>query len=1648
MKLAHNAILFAVIFLTLFLTACGGGGGGGGEGGDASNIYIVADPDQVQEVATGTFVVLDASNSTEKSGSEIHYHWTIINAPDGSQTSLDEEEKKSVNPSFVPDLDGTYEFELEISTEENGEKITSKQEVTVVANSGNVKPMAETLSNFETSKNSSVKLDASFSRDANGDELTYAWRVKTSPAGSAPTLSGATDEKPTLDVDIAGDYEIELIVNDGENNSTPKILIVTVTEGNARPIAVAGYDIYTKTSEPVTLDGSLSRDAENDTLSYSWFFASKPAGSSVSLTNSTSIKPSFAPDLEGAYVVSLRVNDGTNRDDNNNKRTSDIDNVLIVVAKADVNIPPVAHVDTEVSVYLGEVVKLTGSGHDEDGDNALLTYSWELLESPAGSSAELSGIDKKLTSFSADALGDFLVQLKVNDGTDDSEPVTATITVTLPPNNIPVANPGEDQTTYVNSTVELDGSASSDDDGDSLTYTWSLTSPEGSSAELNFTNGAKPSFTVDIAGIYTVTLIVNDNKDDSDPVSVTITGLVNNLPIANAGPDQPDTGQADIYVEDTVTLNGSESSDVDGDELSYQWSLVSGPSDVVLSDSTSVAPTFSAPATGDYEFSLVVNDGKQNSEPNSVVITVITTNQNPVASITTPVDNTEFITTDTIALTGSATDPEDGALTGTALAWTLHAQVTCAALECETPIAECTGESCSFGSVEVGEYVVKLTATDSGGLVDLKSVNIIVTEAENSGVPTITFVDSLEKGLVAYYPFNGNANDESGNENHGTVNGATLVEDRDGNVDSAYSFDGVDDFINLGNNESLDIPGSMTVTVSVRFSDLVKLQYILSDFDVAGWASQGGLRIEQNKLGWYQGSDNTINQKIESSVDQLSEVWYEVAIIRNEATKMAKLYVNANEVGSVSYDGYSNVALQQFKLLGKSNDASGDYFNGLIDDVRIYNRTLSWFDLQTLYKNDANLVPSPDDQISLCINAHDEEDGFLTDDSISWSSDLDGELGAGECVVTTFSAGEHEITVTATDLDGNATSETNIIIVNVLPEVTITSPENSTSYSTGATIDFQGMATDAEDGNISGENLIWTSSIDGELGNGESLSAVLSDGVHDITLTAKDSANADSSNSIKVCVENLECNSAIFVDNIDSYTADDWGSWYSENGIWELGTPTYGSDHCYSADNCFATILDGKYSYGPDSRLVSPYINIPSIVEGTEQLVLRFRQRFSYSGSDSGQVQIKVFEDGVENPWVPLKTNTSYNQIWQHVYIDVSAYAGKLIRFGFMHTDGVEKNYLGNNVHAESWGWIIDNVELKIQEIPQMAMVTDFEEFSQEDWHGWYSTNGIWELGEPDYGPTECYNTSNQCMATMLSSKYPYGPDSSLISPVVDLPDLVESEELLFRLRQRFSYSGSDYGEIKLQVFEDGVWGNWIVIRKNTSYNQIWHRPRLDISDYAGQRVRFAFSHIDNTEKNYLGNNVHAETWGWIVDEVEIVVEQVPQLSMLTDFESFIVENWFGWFSSNGIWELGTPSVGSSECYSGTQCIVTMLDGNYPYGPDSRLITPSVNLPEAVLGEELLLRFRQKFSFSGSDYGKVQIQINEAGVWGAWTDVLTKTSFSSVWHYERVDLMDFGGKEVRFGFLHADGTEKNYLGNNVHAESWGWIIDDITLITP
>src|SRR3990172_7460822 len=211
------------------------------------------------------------------------------------------------------------------------------------------------------------------------------------------------------------------------------------------------------------------------------------------------------------------------------------------------------------------------------------------------------------------------------------------LAVTTRQNNPPVANAGLDQPKYVGDTVTLDGSGSSDADGNLLTYRWAFTTkPDAGRATLGDAAAVNPTFTVDKAGTYVVSLFVYDGTVNSETDTVTISTL-NSAPVASAGSDQS------AYVNNTVTLDGSGSSDVDGNLLTYSWAFTTKPdgSTTTLSDATAVNPTFTVDKAGTYVVSLFVYDGTVNSETDTVTITVqdttvpvvsnTTANPNPVA---------------------------------------------------------------------------------------------------------------------------------------------------------------------------------------------------------------------------------------------------------------------------------------------------------------------------------------------------------------------------------------------------------------------------------------------------------------------------------------------------------------------------------------------------------------------------------------------------------------------------------------------------------------------------------------------------------------------------------------------------------------------------------------------------------------------------------------------------------------------------------------------------------------------------------------------------------------------------------------------------------------------------------------------------------
>lgn len=181
---------------------------------------------------------------------------------------------------------------------------------------------------------------------------------------------------------------------------------------------------------------------------------------------------------------------------------------------------------------------------------------------------------------------------------------------------LPVANAGTDFKVLVGELVQLDGSASSEPTMLPLSYLWSFSSrPPGSAATLSDATLVNPSFVLDLPGSYVIELVVNNGIKDSQPDTILISNT-NRLPIADAGVNSV------APLSQAVQLNGSNSSDIDGDPLTYLWSITEKPATSVASlmNVSAETPELTPDVKGNYVLSLVVNDGFLDSDADSVEV--------------------------------------------------------------------------------------------------------------------------------------------------------------------------------------------------------------------------------------------------------------------------------------------------------------------------------------------------------------------------------------------------------------------------------------------------------------------------------------------------------------------------------------------------------------------------------------------------------------------------------------------------------------------------------------------------------------------------------------------------------------------------------------------------------------------------------------------------------------------------------------------------------------------------------------------------------------------------------------------------------------------------------------------------------------------
>ena len=207
--------------------------------------------------------------------------------------------------------------------------------------------------------------------------------------------------------------------------------------------------------------------------------------------------------------------------------------------------------------------------------------------------------------------------------------------------------------------------------------------------------------------------------------------------------------------------------------------------------------------------------------------------------------------------------------------------------------------------------------------------------------------------------------------------------------------------------------------------------------------------------------------------------------------------------------------------------------------------------------------------------------------------------------------------------------------------------------------------------------------------------------------------------------------------------------------------------------------------------------------------------------------------------------------------VDLSAYAGKRIRIQFSLTNS---SYAG-----VSAGWYIDDVSVAVAQPNNVPPYADDFESGLGDW---WAHNGTWQVGSPTSGPGSCYS-GTQCAATVLDGDYP-NTNSSLISPPIDLPTIAAGAQIQLRFWHWFSIAtgslGNDAGIVYVQ--EETAPGVWSAVTQLTTYTGtsggVWTRPLVDLSAYAGKRIRIQFSLANSS---YAGVSA-----GWYIDDVSIQI--------------------------------------------------------------------------------------------------------------------------------------------------------------------------------
>jgi hypothetical protein len=363
--------------------------------------------------------------------------------------------------------------------------------------------------------------------------------------------------------------------------------------------------------------------------------------------------------------------------------------------------------------------------------------------------------------------------------------------------------------------------------------------------------------------------------------------------------------------------------DRDSDTLTYTWDASGGTISGNGKDVIWTTPNFE----GTFSIKCVIDDGKGEQDSGSVSIEVVEMINNDPAILKLNANPRKIDLDHESELTCIASDSDGDSLT---YSWTSAYGILTSNDSTATWKAP---------GIE-GNYYITCKVDDGKGGQAVDSIGIVVRDFSN-----------VQTGnLIAYYPFNGNANDHSGLGHHGTVSGAVLVSDRSGNPNSSYYFDGTNDYIRIPNKSSLNFPNAITINFWIKVGQFFGREiYLLSH---GSYENRWKISItpEQKKLRWTIRTNSTTNSGIkdlDSETPLFTDTYYNITVLYSGSD--FEIYINGELNAFSSWSGQilpTSIDLMIAQRLPTDNNYN---FKGLMDDIRIYNYTLSVAEIQNIF---------------------------------------------------------------------------------------------------------------------------------------------------------------------------------------------------------------------------------------------------------------------------------------------------------------------------------------------------------------------------------------------------------------------------------------------------------------------------------------------------------------------------------------------------------------------------------------------------------------------------------------------------------------------------------------------------------------------------